>query len=225
MFVELVDQLRCPVQHEDTWLVLAAEVTCERHVLTGTLGCPVCNSRFPVRQGTVVFTGTAGPDGRGAPVQASRGAAAERDGAEWPLRLAAFLGLGDATGIVGLYGAWAQHADALGNVVDGIEVIAIAPDAPTIPMISAIIPPSPFAIPLADGSLRAVAVDGSGDDPRVIAEAARLLRPAGRLLAPARAPIPPGVHELARDSDWWVGESEAVPAGIIPIAPRRRPPS
>ena len=40
MFVELVDLLRCPHAHEDSWLVAAADETADRHIVHGSLGCP-----------------------------------------------------------------------------------------------------------------------------------------------------------------------------------------
>lgn len=214
MFVELVDHLRCTVAHEDTWLVLHADESRERHVLRGTLGCPVCGTRFRLENGTVWFAGHR--DSSVAPPRPVE------PGSEWPLRLAAFLALGDARGAVGLYGEWSGYAAALREIADGVEVLAIAPAYPTPAMLSAIVPLARTAIPLADGALHAVAVDAGDEAGAEVAEAARLVRTGGRLLAPATAPVPPGVHELARDADWWVGEREAAPAGIVSIASRRR---
>ena len=54
MFVELVDLLRCPRPHEDTWLVAAAEAMSGRHIVRGTLGCPVCEAEYPIRDGVVL---------------------------------------------------------------------------------------------------------------------------------------------------------------------------
>ena len=53
MFIELVDALRCPRPHEESWLVLAASRLEARHVLEGTLGCPVCHAQYPIRDGIV----------------------------------------------------------------------------------------------------------------------------------------------------------------------------
>ena len=231
MFVELVDHLRCPAAHDETWLVMAAEETRDRHVITGMLGCPVCNARYAVRDGTVWFGDAA--DRSPKRLSDQRGTAAAMSSAstwmptpsgpgdEWPLRLAAFLGLADARGVVGLYGAWIPFAESLGDVVDGVEVIAIAPGGPTHPMLSAIVPPSRDAIPLATGSLRAVAVDAASTSPAAIEEAARLVRSGGRLLAPAAAAVPDGVRELARDAEWWVGERGATPSSVVSIGVRR----
>src|SRR3954462_15554710 len=55
MFVEIVDALRCPRAHEESWLVLAAQRTEDRHVLEGTLGCPVCHATYPIHGGIAEF--------------------------------------------------------------------------------------------------------------------------------------------------------------------------
>lgn len=216
MFVELVDQLRCPVPHEETWLVLFADESRDRHVVSGTLGCPVCGARYAVDGGTAWFVD---PTERAAPAESPPAAP---DGAEWPVRIAAFLGLEHARGAVGLYGAWAAHAEALGDVVEGVSILAIAPTAPTHPMLSAIQPASRARIPLATASLAAAAVDAGPDAAAAVHEAARLVRSGGRLLAPADAPVPPGIEVLARDADWWVGQRDTAPAGVVSIASRRR---
>lgn len=220
MFVELIDHLRCPEPHEESWLVVHAEETRDRHIVRGRLACPICGRRFFVEGGTVDFS--AAPDAAPvSPLPAPR--ALPRDD-EWPLRLAAFLGLGDGGGAVGLFGDWGRYAEALGDVVERVEPLAIAPDFATHPMLSAIVPPSRATLPLATGSLRAIALDEvEGPDAGAqLTEATRVLRSGGRMLAPARVPLPLGMRELARDADWWVGERETAPAGIISIASRRR---
>jgi hypothetical protein len=37
MFIELVDALRCPVPHEESWLVASADRMEARHIVDGTL--------------------------------------------------------------------------------------------------------------------------------------------------------------------------------------------
>lgn len=216
MFVELIDHLRCPQAHEETWLVMTADETRDRHVIRGSLGCPVCQRRYPVAGGTVHFEET------GADALPPAFAPAPT-GEDWPLRLAAFLDLAEGGGAVGLYGTWARYAESLGDVAERVEPLAIAPAAATHPMLSAVVPPSRDRIPLATGALRAVAVDAApgGDPAAVLAEAARLVRAGGRLLAPAGAPVPIGVTELARDADWWVGAREAAPSAVMSIGGRR----
>ncbi|HEU5173986.1 MAG TPA: hypothetical protein VFT96_04455, partial [Gemmatimonadaceae bacterium] len=117
-----------------------------------------------------------------------------------------------------------RYAEALGDVVERVEPLAIAPGFATHPMLSAIEPPSRASLPLATGSLRAVALDvvDGPDAGAQMTEATRVLRSGGRMLAPSRVPVPHGVRELARDADWWVGEREAGPSGVVALLSRRR---
>ena len=66
MFIELTDHLRCPEPHEEAFLVLLPDRFDGRSVREGTLGCPVCDRRFVLRDG-VFDTG-----GARTPVQPTR---------------------------------------------------------------------------------------------------------------------------------------------------------
>jgi len=55
MHIELVDTLRCPSPHEETWLVAAVTRFDGRDIAEGALGCPICRREFPVRFGEVDF--------------------------------------------------------------------------------------------------------------------------------------------------------------------------
>src|SRR5690348_10899014 len=105
MFIELVDALRCPVPHEESWLVASATRMEARHIVEGTLGCPVCRAEYPIRRGVVHFRRDPSPRARSAD-------SPRRDPAE-AMRLAAFLGLADAGGFAVLLGAWGAQASAL----------------------------------------------------------------------------------------------------------------
>src|SRR6476620_4400515 len=67
MFIELVDALRCPNTHEESWLVASADRMEARHIVSGSLGCPICKSEFPIRDGVVDFrtAGKGGPSADG----------------------------------------------------------------------------------------------------------------------------------------------------------------
>lgn len=224
MFVELIDQLRCPAPHEESWLVLFADESRDRHILRGTLGCPVCGARYPIEGGTVWFVDADGGNGTGA---GNGTDATHSDGdaaapALPPMAIAAYLDLAEPGGIVALFGAWAAAAEELGDIVERVELVAIAPRGPTHPMQSGIVPPSRTRVPLAPGAMRAAAVDVGDDAALVVIEAARLVRSGGRILAPASTPIPAGVREIARDARWWIGEREGGSvSGIISLSARR----
>ena len=210
MFVEIVDALRCPRPHEESWLVLAARRTDDRHVVEGTLGCPVCHAEYQIHDGIADFSGSTAREHTTA---ATVGALAPAD------HLAAMLDLGDTLGFVVLIGAWGTRAHALLDLLD-------------VPPLLLVDPPQRVAmghglsgihagrtLPLATGAARAVATDGA--DPASVAEAARVTRVGGRVVAPAESQVPQGVRELARDGAVWVGDRLPLPSAPITLHVRR----
>ena len=59
MFIELVDSLRCPNDHAETWLVATCDAMRGRDIVTGTLGCPICRAQYAIVDGAVA--NAAGP--------------------------------------------------------------------------------------------------------------------------------------------------------------------
>lgn len=210
MFIELVDALRCPVPHEESWLVASATRMEARHIVEGTLGCPVCRAEYPVHRGVVDFRRAAAPPVK--PVEPP-----QRDPAE-AMRLAAFLALGDAGGFAVLLDAWGAQAPALRELV---ETPLILVDPPTgtegEPGISVLLSDGP--IPLAAGASRGTAIHR--DEPLRVTEAGRITRVGGRLVAPAGVALPAGVRELARDDALWVAEKEPERSPLVTLHVRR----
>jgi uncharacterized protein YbaR (Trm112 family) len=215
MFIELVDALRCPVPHEESWLVASALRMQDRHILDGALGCPICHAEYPIVSGVVDFR-------RAAPRVLPAGT--EPD-AEQAMRLAAFLSLSDATGFAVLLGAWGAHAPELIAQVDTPLVLVDPPaDVMAQPRVSII--RSDGELPLAVGAARGVAIDAdAATDAARLASAVRALRVKGRIIAPATAEVPEGIRELARDDTLWVGEREAGHSGLVTLHVRRGSPS
>jgi uncharacterized protein YbaR (Trm112 family) len=208
MFIELVDALRCPTPHEESWLVASADRMEARHIVEGTLGCPVCRAEFPIHRGVVDFRRTAPrplpPSTPPDPEQA--------------VRLAAFLDLSDVTGFAVLVGARGAHAALLRAQVDTPLVLVDPPeDVEGEPGISVL--RCDGDLPLAAGAARGVAIDGGS--PERVASAVRATRVTGRVLAPASTPLPDGVREVARDDTDWVGEREALASPVITLHVRR----
>ena len=235
MFIELVDSLRCPRVHEDTWLV--ASVTCfdGRFIVEGSLGCPVCRQQYPVQRGVVDFTEHAG-ESRGergaephsdpgfappAEVGADSGGAPRAQPFSTPLddhvmRAAALLGLDDAGGVVLLGGRCGELAAAL-EALSPARALLLNP-GPGVPFgagFSAI--RTDGAVPLAVGSVRGALVDETSSRREMLEGIVRALRPSGRLVAPAATPLPPGVRELARDVREWVAVADGLPSAPVPI--------
>lgn len=213
MFIELVDVLRCPNPHEETWLVLAARRVDDRDVMEGTLGCPVCETEYPIVDGVAHFDG-------GSPHLAIAGVPDEEEA----LRLAALLDLGDPRGYAVLVGAAATLGPLVGTMTN-VPLLLVDPP-PGMGMghgLSGLTTAGrAVMLPLARGSARGIALD-SAATPDLARAVVDLLRPAGRLVAPAALPVPEGVTELARDDRGWVAERSAVAAssGIISLMRRR----
>jgi uncharacterized protein YbaR (Trm112 family) len=208
MFIELVDALRCPTPHEEGWLVASADRIEARHIVEGTLGCPVCKAEYSIHRGVVDFRRTA--PGVFPP--------AVTPDYEQAMRLAAFLDLSDSLGFAVLLGAWGSHASLLRAEVETPLVLVDPPQGvegePGISVLR-----SDGELPLAAGAARGLAIDG-GSESR-LASAVRAIRSKGRLVAPVSVALPAGVRELARDDTVWVGEREADPSPLVTLHVRR----
>lgn len=213
MFIELVDSLRCLGAHEETWLVAAVTRMDGRHIVEGTLGCPICRREYPVLDGVAWFTE------RSVNV-ADRLTPAPVSTDDRITRAAALLGLTESGGIICLDRDWAGCADALAELGAAHVVVLNAHADDSSPQeVSAIAIDG--RLPFAAASVRAVAIGEAGSS-ATLASAADVLRARGRLVAPATAPVPEGVQELARDSADWVAERIAVPSPPIPLRSARR---
>lgn len=190
IFVELIDRLRCPGNHEDTWLVAAASRTENRRLVDATLGCPVCSAEYAVRDGAVVF----GERTPSEPVPA---------GEHEVLRAAALLHLQER-GLYVLDAGWGSLAAALHAMMPAEYLLADPPAEIVAEEGVGILVGVGDRWPLAAASLQGMALER--EMPARVADAVRVLKPRGRLVAPSWVPVPAGVTELARDDRHWVGE-------------------
>jgi len=211
MFIELVDMLRCPNRHEESWLVLAADRTNGRDVMDGTLGCPICHAEYPIVAGVARFGGP--PVARPCPPDASES-----------LRLAALLDLTDARGYAILVGETGNHAPPMRHLTDAqLLLVDPPPDVEMGSGLSGLTTSVASSLPLAAASARAIALDDHGT-PTLLDAALAVLAPGGRVLAPVSLLTPDSVSELARDGRHWLAERLRTPvsSGIVSID-RRRP--
>lgn len=212
MFIELVDALRCPVSHEESWLVASSTRMEARHIVDGVLGCPVCHAQYPVRNGVADFRRESA-----LPVEEATDPVHRGDDTK-AMRLAAFLGLSDANGFVVLLDEWGAQASALRELVE-TPILLVDPPVGREgePGISVVL--SDGVPPLAAGAARATAVGQCS--PERAAAAVRLTRAGGRLVGPASLPVPDGVREIARDESLWVGEREPERSPLVTLHVRR----
>jgi uncharacterized protein YbaR (Trm112 family) len=205
MFTPLVDILRCPNVHDETWLVASIDRAEERDILEGTLGCPVCLAEYPIRAGVVHFADVA-------PAPATL--PSEKDA----VRLAAALDLTEPRMTAVLYGAWG----ALAPIIRGLSpahLLLINPPA-QITTGDGISIVTAETSPVARASVDAVAIDATASGP-MIASLTASLRTGGRMAGPVARPIPDGLVELARDDEIWVARLESSATTSTPIQLRR----
>jgi uncharacterized protein YbaR (Trm112 family) len=188
VFIEVVDSLRCPNRHAESWLVASCDVMDHRDIVEGRLGCPVCKEEYPIREGAVWFD--VPPTTREAGDGASETVAT---------RIAAFLDLTDPSGFAVLEGSWAAHA-VLIAALSPTPLVLLNPGAvvdahPGVSTVYCRRPP-PFAV----GSARGIAMS---DQTLALVD---VLRPGGRALAGISRPVPPGLVEIARDDVLWLAE-------------------
>ena len=190
MFVELIDRLRCPNDHEESWLVAAASRTENRRLIDATLGCPVCDAEFAVRDGIVIF----GESAPSAPMPATD---------DEVMRAAALLHVQER-GLYLLDAGWGALVPALLAMMSAQYLLVDPPAGSVADEGVGILNGVGDRWPLAAASLLGIALERA--TPVRLADAVRVLRPRGRLVAPSSVPVPVGVAELARDERHWVGE-------------------
>lgn len=192
MHILLTDVLTCPRCGPEFGLIVLSDRMEGRRVQEGRLGCANCREQYPLRGGVADLRAPGGDAGEPAPDPAPASAEEAQEGA---VRLAALLGLADASGPVLVDGPGAKLAPAVAALVPGVEVVARTPS-----------PPPPAAdgpeggvtrmagagpLPFRGGSLRGVALTG-GAGPALLAEAVRVAAPGARIVVD---PAQPDAHE------------------------------
>lgn len=197
MHLDVIPTLRCPREHEESGLVLVAYETDGRHVVSGLLGCPVCEAEFPVREGVAYFVASRPPSGEPRHDEI--------------IRTAAMLGLTEPGGVILLGGQWGSVAGAISELAEAL-VLVVDPPVITSEAERVSVMYTGDRWPIAAHAIRAAAID----TPRE--HIAELLRSKGRLVGTNNVPVPPEIAELARDADYWVGER----VEVVPVLPLTR---
>jgi len=205
MFIELIDALRCPADHEPSSLVAALDQVENREVVGGMLGCPVCRSEFAIREGQLYLATSAMPS------PPTRALSPAEDG----MRLAASLDLRQESGFAILRGSWCALAAAVVEIAP-THLVLLDPPFNTPAGIGRSIVHAGGAVPFAPATANAAAID----DALHAFALATVVKVGGRVVGPLDLPPPPTVRELVRDERWWVGEREPATA---PIPLRRAP--
>jgi uncharacterized protein YbaR (Trm112 family) len=193
MFIELTDHLRCPVEHDEAFLVLLPEVIDGRSVRSGILGCPVCDRRFRVHEG-VFDTGDA-PAPTAPPVP----------GRLTPDAVATLAGLNGPGGYLVLVGEPASGWREIADLIPGVGLVAVNPPADVAdqPGVSVV---RSGRLPIKTHSMRGVVLGPPyGTETPWVREATRVLLPGLRMVGEGTNPCGDTVDLMASADGVWVG--------------------
>jgi hypothetical protein len=193
LFIELAEYLKCPVEHEDAYLVLATGAMKGRAIRYGTLGCPVCRAEYLVVQQCVRF----GPR-PGLPEAPATLPAADA--------VHALIGLESPGGYVALVGSAADLAGDLASWMPNVHFVCVnAPEGAT-PSVTRSLVESTATIPLRNGVVRGVVLGAEYPEDPWAAEAARVTLRGQRVVVLRESVVPPsGLATLAAGQGMWVG--------------------
>jgi uncharacterized protein YbaR (Trm112 family) len=198
VYIELIDLLRCPRVHEESWLVAAFNRMEGRSVIEGKLGCPVCSASFPIVGGVADLR-----DSRQEPaISASSAVGADEDTA---LRVAAMLGLTRAGSVAVLCGMPGLIAGLVAEMAS-VRVVGTNCTSPAREQENIAIIRSSNRLPFASGSIDAVMLGAAASSDEV-AEAVRILKTGGRLVVTADSPLRGSLRQIACDERYIVAES------------------
>ncbi len=198
MFIEAIDKLRCIQPHEDSWLVAKFVEMRDRDFWEGELGCPICEARYPVRNGIVYF----------APIrrEPARLSGTTRSSEEL-FALAAMLDLSAPERTVVLCDEWADFASALSTISEP-HLFTLNGGALEEPVANIYRIVSDGGIPLAGASVDAVALAASSS-PDLLKSAVKVLGEGGRLIGKTGLRVPGEVLLLASDENHWVAQKKS----------------
>jgi uncharacterized protein YbaR (Trm112 family) len=210
---DLLDALRCPAVHDESWLVAVVHSASGSALIEAELACPVCGAEYRITQGIAEFA----HNGGGAPMGTVHGAPPRPDQS---LRMAALMGVTDSHLPIALFGRCAAMSEPLTHFVTAPQLLVNARGVPGAVGASRITVSD--RLPLGVGTLAAAAADDAHASAAMLDSVARALRIGGRLVAPVSVPVPPGMREIARDAAEWVAETTTRASGLIEL--RRRAP-
>lgn len=202
MHRDLLDALRCPRDHDESWLVAMVTRSSGAALVDADLACPMCGAEFTVRESRADF-GDVPRESSGDHPEATR--------------VAALLGAASGAMPLLLTGHYARAGAAIALLVDAPQVWLDAPeDADSnVPMRSRLYGAS--RLPLGVETLSAAAVDPAHGDPQMLASITRALRVGGRLLSSTTIVRPTDLREIARDDREWVAETTTRASGLIEL--------
>ena len=192
MFIELTDHLRCPADHDESFLVLLPGKMEGRSVRTGHLGCPVCGRTFQLTDG-VLDIGDAPASG------AVGGSVLDAEA------LTTLTGLHGPGGYLTLVGPVASLWSDVAVLNPGVALVAVNPPGEVCDTLELSVLRG-ARLPIKSGSMRGVVLGRPfADDPSWIREAARVVLPGLRVVGEGNDPAPELIELLASADGVWVG--------------------
>jgi uncharacterized protein YbaR (Trm112 family) len=191
MFIELTDHLRCPADHEESYLVLLPDRMEDRSVREGRLGCPVCGRTYSLVEGVLDLGGEISPTPASTLLE--------------PEPLTALVGLSGPGGYLVLVGRPAGRWREVAELNPGVGLVAVNPgpevvDAPGISLLRS------GSLPLKSRSMRGVVLGSPyGSDPRWVTDGARVVLPGLRVTGEGRVPESAAIDLMATAGGVWVG--------------------
>jgi uncharacterized protein YbaR (Trm112 family) len=196
MYLVLTDVLTCPRCGPEQGLIVLADRMEGRRILEGALGCPICESKYPIRRGLADMRTT----DLAAPEPGRPGSGFEA------MRNAALLGIAQGPAIAVMLGVTNEAAAEVAAIVPGLEIVTVTSDAAEgveQPGVSRLV--TNAALPLRGSSVRAALIE-TGVFEEIARDVVRVLAIGGRLVFPAGQPrfeelVEDGVlRVLARDA-------------------------
>ena len=202
MFIELTEILKCPRDHEESYVICGPVTMDGRDVVRGGIVCPACRAEFPILDRVAWFGPPETP-------RTNAGSAAPSLAALSVEALLTFLDLEGAGGYVVTVGAAGRLGPALGAALPRVGVVGVNPPLDVAPSSAFSILRSPAGFPVRRRSVRAVVIgDDAARDPWLAAALAALL-PGLRVVIEDETARAEGVAELARGAGVFVGEKRA----------------
>jgi uncharacterized protein YbaR (Trm112 family) len=214
VLLELTEVLRCPRDHEESFVVCVSYAAEGRHVVRGIVGCPHCHAEFPIRDGVLDYSegtegtggteGTKGTEGGGTLRPYDHTPVRPHDGPLTPEALATFLDLRGPGGYVVLVGAAGRLAAGLTALAPGVHVVVVdGPPGERAPECSYV--SCRDRIPLKASQARAVVLGADRAAAPWPTEASRVLLRGLRVVVEDERASPEGISELARGAGVFVG--------------------
>lgn len=200
MFIELVEYLRCPSEHDETHLVLVPEEMVGRDVRHGSIGCPFCRSEYPIVDGIADFGDAVGSE------RATNFEVTLPD----PRVVQALIGLASPGGYVALVGSATRSASPLAELMGGVHFVGVnpPPDVEASPVLSPV--RATRSMPVRSAAMRGVVVGVEHAQAPWLEEGVRVLLNRQRLVLLRDGGDVSGTERLAAGGGLWVGEKTAV---------------